>query len=66
VRRYQWLLFDAAGTLFDFDRAEVTGRRVRPVRAEPELLMVQAAGDFDGKKLESRGSNCSALRRNFN
>jgi 2-haloacid dehalogenase len=24
MQRYQWLLFDADGTLFDFDRAEVT------------------------------------------
>jgi len=31
MQRYQCLLFDAAGTLFDFDRAEVTGKRVRPV-----------------------------------
>jgi FMN phosphatase YigB (HAD superfamily) len=27
MRRYQWLLFDADGTLFDFDRAESAALR---------------------------------------
>jgi hypothetical protein len=64
IHRFQRLVPDADGTLFDFDRAENPGKSGG---IEPDLLRVQAAGDFDGsKKLESRGSNCSALRRNFN
>ena len=61
MQRYQRLLFDADGTLFDFDRAESPGKSGG---IEPDLLRVQAAGDFDGKRIGESGLEllCSTLQ----
>jgi len=44
MQRYQWLLFDADGTLFDFDRAEVLALqevfRLTGVKFDPAYLSV--------------------------
>jgi 2-haloacid dehalogenase len=44
MQRYQWLLFDADGTLFDFDRAEVTALeqafRLSGVTFNPDYLAI--------------------------
>src|SRR5204863_64649 len=43
TQRHQWLLLAADGTLFDLDRAEVTGKRVRPVLV---ALLDEASAGF--------------------
>ena len=44
MQRYQWLLFDADGTLFDYDRAEKTALqetfRLTGVKFDPDYLAV--------------------------